>query len=1168
MTNTPLLIILSVLYFGVLFLIAFLGDKYWKKSYLRKLRPFAYALSIAVYCTSWTFLGAVGYATTAGFAFTAIYIGPFLAFTIGMPIFRRIIKLAKAQNSVSVADFMSARYGKSAIIGALVTVICIIGVVPYLALQLRAVSSLLITILDQNAAKMSDSTTYFAQGWDIAFIVSITMAAFAILFGTRHANATEHQEGLMLAIASESLVKILALTAVGLFVLFTIFDGPFGFISTVQSTPDFTDLLSINIPTSTFITILFISTTSIFLLPRQFHLTIVENRGLNELNKAKWLFPLYLVIINIFILPIAIAGLLIVGKGYDADLYVLLIPLLQDNSLLSIIAVLGGISAAVAMVTVAAVALSIMISNDIIFPIWLRYKKQNFEQLNYATALLNVRRFSIFCVMLLAYVYYTALGGTGALISIGLLSFAAIAQLAPAFFIGLIWQRANAKGAFLGIFSGICIWAYTLLLPLLYQSNLITGDILTIDSFSLYILTNPTIFGYEVEALTYGVFWSILANISCILSASFFFKSSDIEKSQAEFFVMERSDDIFLSHYYDSHRISIQKVQNTVAKFIGNHRAERSFTQYFETKKDIINPAGEANQDILQFAEHILASSIGASSARLVLSLLLTGEGIQKKSALKLLDDASEAIQYNRDILQAAIDHVKPGIAVFDQNSNMICWNASFRDLLKLPEPMRKVGISLKEILSHLNESGGFKPNDLLDVNKRYKKIAENFETFSDYLFNHSLIVEISTRPMNSGGFVTTITDVTEKVEAANALFASNELLEKRVKERTIELEELNKYLEIAKRLADASNANKTQFLAAASHDILQPLNAARLYTSALNEKTPNHSNDIKIIVDNIDKSLVSVEDILGTILDISRLDSGVLKPEIKQTSIQDIFNQLSVEFAPMAERRGLKLIFVSTSSWIYTDAKLFRRLLQNLISNAIKYTRKGKVLIGCRAQGENIRISVYDTGIGIPKSQQIKIFEEFKRLDAGAQEASGLGLGLAIVQRLANALGHMVSVTSENNQGTHFSILGKLATPKNESHEITTQAKQPFQDITGLKILCIDNEEIILKGMHMLLHGWQCEIATALSYEEAFDILNHQCFKPDILILDYHLDEGTGIHAYKKINENLEQKIPAIILTANRSAKLNEEIKELNLHLLTKPVKPAKLRALLSTMI
>lgn len=1150
---------IALAYIGFLFAVASIGDRRRPGAGERRSRLWIYPLSLAVYCTSWTFFGSVGLSSQRGYDFLTIYIGPVLMMVVGFPIIVKIVRLAKAQNITSIADFIAARYGKSQAVAAIVTIVAALGAVPYIALQLKAVSASLVTVLGQ---PMTAEVVAPFFG-DLALLVAVAMAVFAVLFGTRHSDATEHQEGLMLAIATESLVKLVAFMAVGLFVLFVMFDGPMDLIRQADALGGILPVFTSGINPATWITMTILSFLAIVLLPRQFHVMVVENNGEDELRRAVWLFPLYLILINLFVVPIAIAGLVLFRNGgVNGDMFVLALPMAVQSDWLTLLAFVGGLSAATAMVIVESVAVAIMISNDLVVPFVLRRRGGPATRADMQTLLLRARRFSIFCILLLAYLYYH-IAGEAQLAQIGLLSFAAVAQFGPAFFGGLFWRQATARGAIAGIVLGVAIWGYTLLLPSFAAAGLIDPTILDAGLFGIANLRPQVLFGVQAEPLTHGVLWSLGLNILAFIAVSLLTRATPIERLQANIFVESDRAPIVPSFRLWRSAVTVDELIATVARYLGEERTRRSFENFSQMRRMKLDPRREADMHLLRYAEHVLASAIGAASSRLVLSLLLRKGTVSPQAALKLLDDASAAIQYNREILQSAIDHVQEGIAVFDKDLQLMCWNSQFGEMLELPPDVGRLGAGLDEILRHAAERGDFGEGHVADlVAERLERYVSRTASFRERLTKFGIVVEVRANRMPDGGFVVTYTDITPTVEAAEALERSNENLERRVKERTEELTRLNAALAQAKSEADEANISKTRFLAAASHDILQPLNAARLYATSLVERK-RLGEDAKL-AGNIDASLEAVEEILGALLDISRLDTGALRPELTSFRIDDVFRQLAVEFAPLAAEKGLKLKFVPSSLAVRSDRRLLRRLLQNLVSNALKYTPAGRVVVGCRRSGQAVRIEVIDTGLGIPSSKQRVIFEEFQRLEQGAKVARGLGLGLSIVERIARVLQHKVTLRSKPEVGSTFTLEVPMAAdvpatlmPGPEIH--------PAAPLEGIVTMCIENEPQVLAGMQVLLSGWGCHVIAAPGLDAALAALEGNAPRPDALLVDYHLDEETGIEAIAALRAKLGSGIPAALVTADRSPTVRSEARSKDIQVLNKPVKPAALRAFLA---
>src|SRR3954470_6466 len=1143
-------------YIGFLFFVASRGNRLSPASRGRA-GGLIYPLSLAIYCTSWTFFGSVGFASRTGIEFLAIYVGPILMIGFGTSLLRRVIQLAKSQNITSIADFIVARYGKSQAVAAMVALIAIIGSVPYIALQLKAVASSLQTILGEDEA-----FSHIPILGDIALTVTLTMAAFAVLFGTRQADATEHQHGLMLAVATESIVKLVAFLAAGAFVTFWMFT-PVELIERAMKTPEAVRAIDYVPSIGNFLTMTLLSFCAIMLLPRQFHVSVVENSSHAEVSRARWLFPLYLIAINLFVIPIALAGLVTFPFGaVDSDMYVLALPIEANQPLLSVAVFVGGLSAATAMVIVECVALSVMVSNDFVVPLVLQRRPQSpAGRSDFGNFLLAARRVAIVAIMVMAYFYYRALGNAQ-LASIGLLSFAAIAQLAPAFFGGLLWRRATARGAMGGMLAGFAVWIYTLFLPSFLDSTPAGLILLQHGPFGLEALRPQALFGTELPPLMHGVLWSLSLNLLTYVVLSLARSPSAIELLQANLFVPNTLTPAPSFRRWRT-MVTVQDIQSTVAQYLGPERARQSFEAFAITRNVRLDQAAPADFELLQHAEHLIASSIGAASSRLVMSLLLRKRTVSAKAALKLLDDSHAALHFNREMLQTALNHVRQGIAVFNPDLQLICSNRQFGEILGLPPHLVQIGIPLREILEFLGaiSPSGFGDNHAL-IDRRLTAYTTEGEPYLERLPDRHMVIEVRANRMPGGGLVITFSDVTPSFEAAEALERANATLEKRVRDRTEELTRLNSELALAKSTAEDANISKTRFLAAASHDILQPLNAARLYVTSLVERQ-NGGEDSRL-VENIDDSLEAIEEILGALLDISRLDAGAMTPSISSFKMADLMRSLEIEFTPIARAKGLQLVFVPCSLPVQSDRALLRRLLQNFISNAIKYTPRGRVLIGCRRRGQSLQIGVYDTGVGIPALKRGEIFKEFHRLEQGARIARGLGLGLSIVERLARVLNHGIAIDSVASGGSVFSVTVPVANAIDHTAAVTSATPLSRTPMSGALIVCIENDPAILDGMKTLLTAWDAEVIAVADPDAAIAAIESSGSSVTGLLVDYHLDRGNGVAAIREIRRRFGENIPAILITADRSPNVRAAAREENIAILNKPVKPASLRALL----
>jgi Na+/proline symporter/signal transduction histidine kinase len=1186
------IVLLAIGYVGALFAVAWFGDRMSVPNSAHSAaaagqpgstqtgtaRPLLYAWSLGVFCTSWTFFGSVGLAATTGFDFIPVYIGAILMFALGWRVIRRIVRLSKRQNLTSIADFLAARYGKSQAVSAIVTIVAVVGTLPYIALQLKAVVTSTEVLLGETVfvpIKLPEVGIL-----ETSFVVAALLALFAVLFGTRHIDTTEHQSGLMLAVAAESVLKLAAFLIVGIYVIYAVFGGFEGFANRAWVTPEIKAVFGRPLNVGHWVTVSFLSLVAVIMLPRQFHVAVVENRNESEIKRAAWMFPLYLVAINVFVIPIAIAGMITLPKGFiEADMFVLAVPMGKVADIATAIAYLGGLSAATAMVIVESVALSIMISNGLVVPLLLRRRLQDYAQAeDLAGMLLNIRRISICVIVLGGYLFYRYLGQVQGLAAIGLVSFAAIAQLAPAFFGGLIWTRGTARGAIAGIILGFTICSYTLMLPWFVKAGFLAPELLTAGPFGVIWLRPQGLFHLDLSPLTHGVLTSMTVNVLAFVGVSLMRQPNAAEQSQANLFVLQNLDPDAMSTATAipatgvrqfSSTITIGDLQTTATRYLGPERAQRSFTDYAAYVGRPLMPHMEADRETIQFTERLLTSAIGAASARLVMALLLSRADAVSQEALQLLDVASEALHYNHDLLQSALDQVRHGLGIFDQEMRLVSWNRQFRELLELPIGLCHAGAPMVEIVRFAAMRGDFGagPIEHLIADRMYRLTATRETLQERVITGVGRILEIRTATMPQGGIVATYSDITERVRATNDLATTNETLERRVAERTSELV-------IARTKADEANQDKTRFLAAASHDLLQPLNAARLYASSLIERQLDpKAAEIAI---NIDASLNSVEEIMSALIDLSRMDAGRLEVEYSAVPLDVMFANLLREYEPLATKKGLELRVLPTAAWVETDRRLLRRVLQNLVSNAIKYTPSGAVLLGATQRGDNIIVHVSDTGPGIDPANHALIFKEFQRLEEHKAMAAGLGLGLSIVQRIGRVLGAEIGLTSEPGRGSTFWIaLPECAVPAIRMSEVVSNpsAQGP---IAGCVALCIDNEPAVLAGMRTLLEGWGVIVLTAASASQAVEVVRQSAkptgskpgLRPSIVLADYHLDHGIGLDAIAAVRTELRSDIPAIIITADHSPEVQRDLKERNLGLLRKPLKAAALRAILTQYV
>jgi Na+/proline symporter/signal transduction histidine kinase len=1117
------LVILSMVtaYMAVLFFVAWRSERRAPGARGGRLGPWAYALSLAIYCTSWTYYGAVGTAARGGWEYLPIYIGPAIGIVVLFPIWRRIAAAARRENVGSIADFLSSRYGKSQGLAALVACVAIVGSLPYIALQLKSLSMAWALVMAGTPVAGSEGLTVTG--------VAIVLAGFTILFGARRPDLTEHNRGLIQAIALESVVKLAALVAVAVFAVLLLVGAP----ESADIRSSFGRLAAAPDLDARFMAITLLSTLAIFCLPRQFHVAFVEAAEPADIKRARWIFPAYLLITSLAVIPLLAAGGLFSNIA-NPDLFVLDIPFSEGASLLTAIVFVGGFSAATAMVIVETVALSAMASNSLILPLVARDRWRAREDgSDMAGAILQVRRGVICAVLFLAWLYFQAMDRSSGLASIGLTSFAALSQLAPALFGAVLWRDGHARGAIAGIVAGTAIWFLLLAWPQVGSSM---G------------LADPTPFGLE-DPLPLGVVLSLLVNTAIYVGVSRLARPRLIDRVQARAFVDRLSPDWRESNTAPAGAL-VGDLKTLVARFVGEAGARRAFDALDREMGHPLRDNDPADAGLARAAERMLAGAVGASSARRVISAALAGGGRAPEDVVRMLDEAAQAVQFNRELLQATLDNIDQGVSVVDADLRLIAWNARYVGLFDLPPGFVHVGQPVASIY-RLNAERGEVAGDIEAwVERRLEALRRRAPHVYERVQPNGRVLRSTGTPMAGGGYVTSYTDITELRRAAQALEEANERLEARVADRTERLAE-------AKRVAEEATASKTRFLAAASHDLLQPLHAARLFIAALKEEPGLIEAGPHGLADNADRSIESAHRLLKALLNLSRLEAGGVKPTVDSLSIQSLFDDLKREFEPLAVAKGLDLVVAPSSLWVASDRDLLRSMLQNLLGNAVRYTDRGGVVLGARRSGGLVRFEVHDTGRGVPPEKATAIFDEFVRLPSANGDEPGAGLGLAIVRKVAELLGQTVTLASRPGGGSTFAVTAPRVAPSIQPRPLADHAAG---GISGLRVLCVDNDPAILDGLSALLSRWGV-IATLVADGEAA-LAAGTAF--DVVLIDYHL--GDGADGLSVANElKLRGLANIALITADADEGLSVRTAAAGVTLLAKPLKPAALKAFLS---
>jgi Na+/proline symporter/nitrogen-specific signal transduction histidine kinase len=653
--NPSLLIGLSFSYLLLLFGIAFWSEKRSREGRSLVANPYIYALSLAVYCTAWTYYGSVERAASGGIDFLAVYTGASLMVPLFWPVLRKIIRICKVQRISTLADFISSRYGKNISLGGIVTVLSVLGIIPYISLQLKAISASLEVV---TAGALHSGGPWLA---DSALYLALILAFFTILFGTRQIEATERHEGMVTAVAFESVIKLLAFLTIGIFVTFGLYNGFGDLFQQAANLPGFADQLTLHgdFAYGEWFTVNLLSMLAVFLLPRQFQVAVVENVNEKHLTKAMWLFPLYLLLINLFVLPIATGGQLLLGDSVRADAYVLGLPMQAGKPGLTLLTYIGGFSAATSMIIVEVIALSTMISNNLVMP--LLVANTAFQQRirpRLGSILILSRRLAILLLLLLAYAYFRSVAVSYSLVSIGLVSFAAVAQLAPAVLGGIFWKNGNRRGAIAGLLVGFALWFYTLVVPSIVGAGILPESLLHYGPWGIDWLRPAALFGISgLDNLSQGLFWSLGANLMFYITISLRTRQDSKERNQAEVFV-----DIFrYSTVYESSIVwkgtaYMPDLRSLLENFLGRNRTLQALNAFKQKYQVDWEQPGKADPRLVTYAEKLLGGAIGTASARIMVSTVVKEEDISRDEVVDILRESQQLLSVNRELRRKSME--------------------------------------------------------------------------------------------------------------------------------------------------------------------------------------------------------------------------------------------------------------------------------------------------------------------------------------------------------------------------------------------------------------------------------------------------------------------------------------------------------------------------------
>jgi len=1080
----------ALTYAGLLFVVAYRMDGPVAGRFRRRWRGTAYALSLTVYCTSWTFYGAVGSASVGGWSYLPIYAGPILLYALGIGWLERLIVVAKHVGATSVADFIGARFGRSRGVAALVTLLALAGTVPYLALQLRSVGTTYALLSGRPSPLLPMAAT------------AVVLAAFAMLFGTRRYEAAGQNPGVLFAVAVESAVRFIAFLAIGSFAVFAVASVPAATraVAVDRLAALFApDRLGMDVVVTTLL-----AGAAAICLPRQFHVAVIQAHDAADIRRARWPFVAYLGLFSLLVVPITLAGVA-AAPGGIADMLVITLPLQAGERALALLVFVGGFSAATGMVVVETIALSTMVSNDLVGPLLVR-RLAIASEADVGAVLLRVRRTVIAALMAIALGYAAAMPDGVTLAGIGLVAFGAMAQFAPALVMAVAADRRDAPAAKAGLVTGFAMWAIFVLAPALGAAAPWRG------------LTDAT----GLSAPVAGAAWSLAANlfVHALVAAR------GARRPRLTIACADRAGAGQLK--------TLGELVEFVARFVGPDKAADAL-------------AGDAGASVgraqARSAERLVASVVGAPSARSLMASALSGASLNATDVARMLDESGQSLQFSQGLLAATLENIDPAVSVVDRDLALVAWNTRYLEMFGFPPGMIRVGAPVADAIAFNALRGECGPGEVdSHVERRLANIRRGRRHSFERTHADGRVLKTVGGPMPGGGYVMCFSDVTAEAQARRVLESARADLEARVALRTAELTAVN--ADLARATAD-----KTRFLAAASHDLIQPLHAARLFTAALDRELGGHP-----LAGKVDQSIVAAERLLRALLDISRLDAGGIEPVVRPLALRPLLRELIDGFAPQAAAKGLTLRLAPGDAVVASDPAMVRSIVQNLMSNAVRYTMRGGVVVGLRRRAAHIVIEVWDSGPGIPPADRQRIFGEFERLENS--DDVGVGLGLAIVERTARLLDVPLTLTSVVGRGSRFAV----ALPRTTAVPAPIGVPTPPGIARPATILVVDDDRRVGDAMAAMLaaRGHRAipvrDASAALAVAAPYDAA----------LVDFHLG-GTldGLSLIAAL-----PAVPAALVTADPDPALAQRVAARGLALLAKPLDPSAFDAWLATVL
>ena len=963
-------------YLCFLFVVAAVAERFGQRRLVSRLRTLTYVMAVSVYCTAWTFYGSVGLAANRGLEFLTIYLGPALIALTWPTMLRKLVRVAKEQRITTISDFIGSRYGKSAALGTLVAVLVVVGMIPYIALQLKAVSV---------SFRMMIPGDSLLSGFDPTLLVAGTLALFGILFGARNLDFTRQQTGLMTAVAVESIVKLVAFLLVGGWVTWGLFGG-FGDIFTAIAASPWSRLLTLDTPPAAsyarWAAMLLISMMAVILLPRQFHVLVVQNPRERDVHTAAWAFPLYLLAINVFVLPIAFGGLLTFGDVASADSFILALPLRADAGLVAVTVFLGGFSAATAMIVVDSLALSKMISNDIVLPFLLR--RRRLEEV-YSASLASTR-LGILVVVTLGFLWARIEAGPFLLVEMGLLSFIAVTQCAPAVLFGLYWRRGNRKGALAGISAGFALWFYTLIVPAVVKDGAVPISLLEAGPLGIGWLRPTALFSLEgLDSISHGVFWSLFVNVAAYLLVSIFTAQDADERSQAAAFVglVEKAEPSPTPAI-----LSVPEIERVLHLYVPAEDADAILGELLGGK----TPRELSLPDLLDLRirlERMLAASLGAAAARYIIEDRFTISKGEAQELVESFQTMQRSLGKSERLLASVVESVEDCIFTTDVEGRLITLNPAGRRLLG-----RDAAAGPLTRLDVLDEADRRRVGPAIKravANGRPWRGAVQGLTRARRRFPAHLAVScVFDEKGQVLGTVGVLRDLTEQVAT---------------QQRLIQREKL---------------ASLGEMAAGVAHEIRNPLGGIKMATNLLSSSAMNDRRISQEMAQSITSGIAEIEAIIADLLDYAR----ETRLDCQEYALGRILAPVVEACAADGRARGVRVVAHGLEDAVVAsvDGQRLRQVFTNVMQNALEATerqRSGRVEVRLHQRETAGVVEIADNGVGIQPEHREKIFLPFY-----TTKPTGTGLGMAIVKKIMDLHGGEIEIDSAPGRGTTIRLI------------------------------------------------------------------------------------------------------------------------------------------------